>query len=122
VLGGMNCERHLLAAPSTPDAITNNPPDGFTAALCLLRVDSKPPNKRRQEVPNARSDILATPPRSVRCGLGSEGGIHLNAPIVGIAATPDGHGYWEVSADGGLFASATPRSTGPWPVTLSTSR
>ena len=28
----------------------------------------------------------------------------LTAPIVGIAATPDGNGYWEVGADGGVFA------------------
>jgi hypothetical protein len=28
----------------------------------------------------------------------------LNKPIVGIAATPDGQGYWEVASDGGLFA------------------
>ena len=28
----------------------------------------------------------------------------LNKPIVGIAATPDGMGYWEVASDGGLFA------------------
>ena len=28
----------------------------------------------------------------------------LNAPIVALAATPDGHGYWEVAADGGVFA------------------
>ncbi len=27
----------------------------------------------------------------------------LNAPIVGIAATPDGHGYWLEAADGGVF-------------------
>jgi hypothetical protein len=27
----------------------------------------------------------------------------LNAPIVGIAATPDGGGYWLVAADGGIF-------------------
>ncbi len=27
----------------------------------------------------------------------------LNAPIVGIAATPDGRGYWLVGADGGVF-------------------
>ena len=26
-----------------------------------------------------------------------------NAPIVGIAATPDGNGYWEVASDGGVF-------------------
>ena len=28
----------------------------------------------------------------------------LNKPVVGIAATPGGHGYWEVASDGGIFA------------------
>ena len=35
---------------------------------------------------------------------GSMGGQKLNAPIVGMAATPDGDGYWEVGADGGIFS------------------
>ena len=35
---------------------------------------------------------------------GSMGGKPLNAPIVGMAATPTGGGYWEVASDGGLFA------------------
>ena len=35
--------------------------------------------------------------------FGSEGDKQLNAPIVGIAATPDGKGYWEVASDGGIF-------------------
>jgi hypothetical protein len=34
---------------------------------------------------------------------GSMGGTVLNRPVVGITATPDGNGYWEVAADGGLF-------------------
>jgi hypothetical protein len=34
---------------------------------------------------------------------GSTGGLHLNQPIVGMAATPDGHGYWLVAKDGGIF-------------------
>src|SRR5580692_2673268 len=36
--------------------------------------------------------------------LGSMGGQHLNAPMVGMAQTPDGGGYWEVAADGGIFS------------------
>ena len=35
---------------------------------------------------------------------GSAGGAHLNKPIVGMAATPDGGGYWLVASDGGVFA------------------
>ena len=32
------------------------------------------------------------------------GGTPLNKPIVGMAATPDGGGYWLVGSDGGIFA------------------
>jgi hypothetical protein len=35
---------------------------------------------------------------------GSMGGIPLTKPVVGIAATPDGGGYWEVASDGGVFS------------------
>jgi hypothetical protein len=35
---------------------------------------------------------------------GSTGGIHLNQPVVGMAATRDGHGYWLVASDGGIFS------------------
>jgi hypothetical protein len=35
---------------------------------------------------------------------GSAGGARLNAPVVGVASTPDGGGYWLVGADGGVFA------------------
>ncbi|MHB1533145.1 MAG: NlpC/P60 family protein [Acidimicrobiales bacterium] len=34
---------------------------------------------------------------------GSTGNIRLNQPMVGMAATPDGHGYWLVASDGGIF-------------------
>jgi hypothetical protein len=36
--------------------------------------------------------------------FGSAESEHLNAPIVGMAATPDGGGYWLVAADGGVFS------------------
>jgi len=35
---------------------------------------------------------------------GSMGGQHLNAPMVGMAATPGNGGYWEVGSDGGIFS------------------
>ena len=36
--------------------------------------------------------------------FGSAGSLHLNKPVVGMAVTPDGGGYWLVAADGGVFA------------------
>ena len=69
-----------------------------------------------------------------------------NAPVVGLAATPDGGGYWLVASDGGIFSygdahfygstgslhlnapivgmAATPerrRATGWWPPTAASS-
>ena len=35
---------------------------------------------------------------------GSTGSMTLNQPIVGMATTPDGKGYWLVASDGGIFA------------------
>ena len=29
--------------------------------------------------------------------------MHLNQPVVGMASTPDGRGYWLVASDGGIF-------------------
>ena len=34
---------------------------------------------------------------------GSAGSLHLDSPIVGMAATPDSGGYWLVASDGGIF-------------------
>jgi hypothetical protein len=36
--------------------------------------------------------------------FGSQGGSPINQPVVGMAATPDGNGYWLVASDGGIFA------------------
>jgi hypothetical protein len=35
---------------------------------------------------------------------GSMGGKPLDRPVVGIASTPNGGGYWEVASDGGIFS------------------
>jgi hypothetical protein len=39
---------------------------------------------------------------------GSTSGRHLNAPLVGMAATPNGKGYWLVANDGGVFGFNAP--------------
>ena len=49
--------------------------------------------------PTAASSASATPGSSARPAA-----IHLNKPIVGMAATPDGGGYWLVASDGGIFS------------------
>jgi hypothetical protein len=36
----------------------------------------------------------------------------LNQPVVGMAATPDGRGYWLVAADGGVFTFGDARFDG----------
>jgi peptidoglycan hydrolase-like protein with peptidoglycan-binding domain len=43
---------------------------------------------------------------------GSTSGKRLNSPLVGIANTPDGKGYWLVAADGGVFSYGTARFFG----------
>jgi hypothetical protein len=43
---------------------------------------------------------------------GSTGAIHLNQPVVGMAATADGGGYWTVARDGGIFSFGDARFFG----------
>jgi peptidoglycan/xylan/chitin deacetylase (PgdA/CDA1 family) len=53
----------------------------------------------------APSDVLGQPVAFGDAGLfGSTAAMALRAPIVGMAATPTGNGYWLVAADGGVFA------------------
>ncbi len=48
--------------------------------------------------------ISFTPAASVATSsAGASGGSRLNRPVVGMAAAPDGGGYWLVASDGGIF-------------------
>jgi len=44
--------------------------------------------------------------------LGSASNLGLKQPIVGMAATPTGRGYWLVAADGGIFTFGDARFYG----------
>jgi hypothetical protein len=58
---------------------------------------------RHAPFPSAKGEVALN--ATVPAGFyGSMGGQTLNKPIVGIATTPDGKGYWEVASDGGIFA------------------
>ena len=80
----------------------------------LLRIDRRHPpqcpggrHRRRPRPPAATGRWPPTAASSPSAGpgfYGSMGGRHLNRPIVGMAATPDGKGYWLVASDGGIFA------------------
>ncbi len=54
--------------------------------------------------PVAGADVSVVGAASPTPFYGSTGSLHLNQPIVGMAATPDGGGYWLVAADGGIFS------------------
>jgi hypothetical protein len=43
---------------------------------------------------------------------GSADSLHLNSPVVSMAATPDGGGYWLVASDGGIFSFGDARFYG----------
>ena len=50
--------------------------------------------------------------------FGSMGGTPLNAPIVGMASTPDHGGYWLVASDGGIFSFGDAKFFGSVPGAL----
>ena len=80
----------------------------------LLRVDRQPsPSTSRWWAwppPPTAGATGRWPPTAASSAIGdarfygSTGAIPLNQPVVGMAATPDGRGYWLVAADGGIFA------------------
>jgi glucose/arabinose dehydrogenase/ribosomal protein L24E len=56
--------------------------------------------------------VLTAPAHAGAGFFGSTGGTSLQAPVVGMAARPQGDGYWEVARDGGVFAFGGARFKG----------
>ena len=62
-------------------------------------LDARPARATGSSPPTAASSPSATPRSTARPAPST-----LNQPIVGMASTPLGHGYWFVASDGGIFS------------------
>jgi peptidoglycan hydrolase-like protein with peptidoglycan-binding domain len=106
-------ERQMPAAPSPTDH--HEPPTAVRARRALLRGLGALTVACMALVPAvelatsgaagaAYPDNPAQPVPFGNAGFfGPSGGLQLNAPVVGMASTPDGQGYWMVASDGGVF-------------------
>jgi outer membrane protein assembly factor BamB len=87
----------LLLAPASDQVVAFQGPAGLPG----------PPSTPPPAPPNSSYWLVASDGGIFTFGdaafLGSTGAMHLNEPIVGMAATPDGKGYWLVASDGGIF-------------------
>jgi Immunoglobulin I-set domain len=88
--GGLLIDAQLVGSPSTAGAQATS--CASSAELLIAHQDGSV---------NLESPLTATCPLAPY--YGSLAGKHLAAPIVGVAATPYGGGYWLVGADGGVF-------------------
>ena len=68
--------------------------------------------RRPRAAVGSRRPTAACSRSATRAFYGSMGGVRLNQPIVGMAATPTGHGYWLVARDGGIFSFGDARFYG----------
>jgi PQQ-like domain len=92
----------LVLAPSATKVHAFDGPDG------LPPPPSPPPGPCNCGLQTAAYDLVASDGGLFNFGgagfFGSAGSLPLNRPIVGMAATSTGSGYWLVASDGGIFA------------------
>ena len=106
--GRTGCCREATSAARS--ACRPNAPSGCGPATCCGRLT---PGGGRWGAAGPREAARAMELRPARrliftfgdAGFfGSTGSLLLNRPIVGMAATPSGNGYWLVASDGGIFS------------------
>ena len=120
--------RARLHAPRLPAAKATPPAASLYALLAPRPAEPapvlRPTRLQRRRVKPARGvavaglaaasallgPTLAAGPAAAAVPTGK--GVVLNAPIVGVASMPGGGGYWEVAADGGIFAFGKARFHG----------
>jgi hypothetical protein len=95
--GGLGMMTAQAATTRAPGAHASIPPDGAGVSAQAVSGPNVAPGY--WEVDSA-GDVSAFGTQN----LGDLAGTTLEKPIVGMAPTPDGKGYWLVASDGGLFA------------------
>ena len=78
---------------------------GAAAMSCALLIPALELATSTTAAASAYPDVAAEPVPFGNAGFfGSMAGVTLNAPVVGMAPTADGLGYWLVASDGGVFS------------------
>jgi 3D (Asp-Asp-Asp) domain-containing protein len=94
---------------------------GAAVAVAVPSVAAQPASAATPlAVPEAVTTVADNPPATTPgavAGFGAAGddggpGSGIAKPIVGMAVTPDGHGYWVVGSDGGVFSFGDARFFG----------
>ena len=94
-------QTYVLTA--TASGLIGSTPASQALSIVVLPGAVPPP-------PSAGYDLVASDGGIFTFGpafFGSEGGMHLNQPVVGMAMTADNKGYWLVARDGGIFTFGT---------------
>lgn len=105
-------------SPPTSTPTTTTPPTSTTTVTPpTSTTTTSPPTSTTvtPSVPTAAYRIAASNGAVDSVGtaaLGSEAGQHLNAPVMGMASTSSGNGYWLAARDGGVFSFGDARFAG----------
>ena len=128
-----NPQTYVLTA--TASGLSGSTPASQTVSITVLSTTTTPPTTTPPTTtpPTTTPPTTMPPPPPPPTGgydlvandggiftfgapfFGSEGGTHLNQPVVGMASTVDGKGYWLVARDGNVVGYGTAGSHGSVP-------
>jgi hypothetical protein len=101
----------VASASGTTSTATCSPPADLTPGTHPITAIYS--SSDTTKFSNSTSPVFTQTVNGAAPFFGSMGGTQLNKPIVGMAATPDGNGYWEVASDGGIFSFGDAGFYGP---------
>ena len=98
-----SAHRDRTLSERTPMSRAVDPRQSRWARCRSTHRSSAWPRRRAARAPGASRPTAASSRRATRSTTARPGRCRLHQPIVGMAATPTGHGYWFVARDGGVF-------------------